>query len=362
MLNVFLPWINDNIDKLNMSIISTHTEAIPFLENNPSYICWDSFSTNSGAMHLINVNLNKINWSMLSRNSSAYTLLENNKNKIDWNELGYNTSPNTYLLYKNNTDKITNWRPICQNKSSWINNILDNNIEKLNKNEIKALSSNPCAIPIIKKYIHLMDKISLLDNPFIQQGIYGNPDAYELFQYLDNKVANNYCASSVFVPYLYNNRDKIDRNIFYNCQAPELIEWYYQKNKDLDSYWWNIISKNSAAINIINANLDKIDWKMLSLNSAAVNILELYQNNIDWNNLSQNPGIYAQHALSSRSLAFERTDGSTAREHSSLETNVQSFNYAPIINFDKLTIDYDEDYIDEDLKPLYAETNSDSDY
>ena len=370
-----------------MSIISTHPEAVPFLENNISFICWNSLSANPGAMHLIYANLNKINWSMLSRNSFAYDLLNNNKDKIDWNELGHNTSPNTHFLYNGNIDKITYWMPICQNKSSWINYVLDNNIEKLNKNEIKALSSNSYAIPIIRKYIHLMDKIALLNNEFIQQGIYGNanPDAYELFQYLDNKVANNYCASSVFVPYLHNNRDKIDRNILYNCQAQELIEWYYQKNKDLNSYWWKIISKNNAAINIIKANLDKVDWSLLSLNSAALSILELYQNNIDWNNLVHNPGIYASTFANNnvQSFYFGRTEGSTAREtrvslrgsaqsenevslrktegSTARETRVfQNINNTPIINFDKLTIDYDEDYVDEELKPLYVVSNSKS--
>ena len=34
----------------------------------------------------------------------------------------------------------------------------------------------------------------------------------------------------------------------------------------------------------------------------------------------------------------------------------------PIINFDELTINYDEEYIDETLKPLYEEIDTDTDY
>ena len=390
MTSVFLPWIYENIDKLDMTIISKHPEAVPYLKENPNKIDWDSFSENPAAINIIEDNLNKVNWSSLSRNSSAFYLLYQNKNKIDWNELGHNIAINTHLLYEGNIDKIKNWMPICKNRSVWIVNILDGNIDKLSKDEMNELSSNPSAIPIIEKYLHRINKYGLLKNEYVQQGIYGTiyPTAYRIFTYLNYKVMCNYCESPVFVSYLKQNRNKINRDIYLNINpyAEELIEWFLKNEECLEKidyenepYWWPHLSANPVAVHIlenyieyicwekfsklenaiyiIQNNLDKVNWNSLSLNCNALNILKLNQNKINWKNLSQNNGIYMEQTRFTKNKETEKNKYTVMQqEQDNIVTKL------PIINFDELTINYDEEYIDETLKPLYEEIDTDTDY
>jgi hypothetical protein len=389
MSTVFLPWIYENIDKLDMTIISKHLEAVPYFKDNPNKIDWDSFSENPAAINIIEDNLNKVNWSSLSRNSSAFNLLYQNKNKIDWNELGHNIAINTHLLYEGNIDKIKNWMPICKNRSVWIVNILDGNIDKISKDEMYELSLNPSAIPIIEKYLHQINKYGLIKNEYVQQGIYGNiyPTAYSIFKYLNYKVMSNYCESPVFVSYLKQNRNKINRDIYLNTNpyAEELIEWFFKNEECLEKidyenepYWWPHLSANPVAVRIlenyieyicwekfsklenaiyiIQNNLDKVNWNSLSLNCNALNILKLNQNKINWKNLSQNNGIYVDQTRFTKNKETEKNKYTVMQQEQDIATNLL------IINFDELTINYDEEYIDETLKPLYEEIDTDTDY
>jgi len=59
MTTVFLSWIYENIDKFDMTIISKHPEAVPYLKENPNKIDWDSFSENHAAIEIIEDNLNR---------------------------------------------------------------------------------------------------------------------------------------------------------------------------------------------------------------------------------------------------------------------------------------------------------------
>ena len=52
---------------------------------------------------------------------------------------------------------------------------------------------------------------------------------------------------------------------------------------------WHHLSKNPAAIHILEKNPDKIDWEWLSINPAAIHLLEQNPDKIVWNYLSINP-------------------------------------------------------------------------
>jgi hypothetical protein len=376
MTSVFLDWID--ISKLDMNIISGHPEAVPFFEKNTHLICWDVFSENPAGIHLLKANMNKINWKYFSKNCAGFELLMSNKNKIDWDMLGYNTGENTYLLYENNIDKIKDWMPICKNNSLWINKVLDGNIEKLNKSEIRELSSNPSAIYIIKKYLHVMIKYGLVMNPYIQNGIYGG-DSQSLFSYIDNRVPYNYCALSIFVAYLHNNRDKIDKYICMNrnLYAKELIEKYLEtENMEKidypdEPYWlpqlsanpiavhsmkkyikyiyWPNFSSLEEAIDIISENLDKVDWNALSTNRMAMNILKVNKNKINWKNMSHNFGIY----IDQTRINNENKNKKNKNDFDFEQQKKYVDQIITLINFEKITI-YDE----EDIGPLYFSDSS----
>src|SRR5271170_3563086 len=60
-----------------------------------------------------------------------------------------------------------------------------------------------------------------------------------------------------------------------------------EKNKEKID--WRILSINSEAIHLLEANKEKIDWGVLSINPAALHLLETNQEEIDWRYLSENP-------------------------------------------------------------------------
>ena len=71
-----------------------------------------------------------------------------------------------------------------------------------------------------------------------------------------------------------------------------------------DKIHWGCLSQNPAAIHLLKANRDKIDWGYLSLNPAAIHLLEANQDKIDWGCLSSNPAIFE---LDYQMMSFERS-------------------------------------------------------
>ena len=58
--------------------------------------------------------------------------------------------------------------------------------------------------------------------------------------------------------------------------------------QNLDKVDWEELSKNKAAIHILEKNLDKVDWEELSMNEAAIHILEKHLDKVSWYWLSSN--------------------------------------------------------------------------
>ena len=66
--------------------------------------------------------------------------------------------------------------------------------------------------------------------------------------------------------------------------ATKLLNWI-----DIDKIYWPWLSRNPAAIHLLEANPDKINWHWLSGNPAAIHLLEANPQKIDWEWLSLNP-------------------------------------------------------------------------
>jgi len=61
--------------------------------------------------------------------------------------------------------------------------------------------------------------------------------------------------------------------IYTNNIKPE----FYDKIQDNQKFW-NNLSDNTEAINILKQHLNKINWELLSCNIEAINILKQNQN------------------------------------------------------------------------------------
>ena len=59
--------------------------------------------------------------------------------------------------------------------------------------------------------------------------------------------------------------------------------------KNLDKVDWWELSRNPAAIRLLEKNLDKVDWWELSGNPAAIRLLEKNLDKVYWEALSRNP-------------------------------------------------------------------------
>jgi hypothetical protein len=331
-----LPWID--VNKLDKDALSRTPKAITFLEENPHMIVWDSFSLNEAGFNIIKDNLDKINWDLLSSNTSTISILKENVDKINWNNFLYTGSIDAFYVIRDNKDKIKNWSRLCCNDSYWINDIFDEDIMKtLSYSDICSLERNPCAIPTLEKFekymmwnsigcnpnaIHMCkkhpEKIHLSDlliNP--------NPEALQIFEeYILPKQFDTFylSQSEIMIPFLKKNREYINHNICENDnpEAVELIEYFIDEHsKHFDEfYWWNELSQNVSAIDImkkniqhidwwefcyleeaipiIEENLDKVNWTTLSSNCGAMHILQNNKDKIDWSRLSNNDSIYEE--------------------------------------------------------------------
>ena len=87
-------------------------------------------------------------------------------------------------------------------------------------------------------------------------------------------------------------RDWIDIEKIYwdelssNPNAIELLR------ENLDKINWTWLSGNTNAIELLQANPDKINWSLLSQNPNAIELLQEYPDEIDWIDLSVNPSIF----------------------------------------------------------------------
>jgi hypothetical protein len=72
--------------------------------------------------------------------------------------------------------------------------------------------------------------------------------------------------------------------IFIESGGDRLREWI-----DLSKLNWIGLSRNTAAVHLLEQNMDKVDWGSLSGNPAAISLLEGNLDKVDWSILSENP-------------------------------------------------------------------------
>jgi hypothetical protein len=110
------PFVKENIDKLDLSILSTSSNplAIQILENNITKIDWDELSKNPYAIQILEKNLDKVDWDELSGNPNAIHILEKNLTNVNWDGLSFN--PNAIHILEKNITKI-NWCNLSENHS-----------------------------------------------------------------------------------------------------------------------------------------------------------------------------------------------------------------------------------------------------
>lgn len=235
-------WVDTS--KLPWEKLVLKQNAIPIIEQNLDKLdreCWRGLSKNPNAIHILEKNLDKVFWAELSSNPNAISILEKYPDKVHLPSLLKNRNA-IHMIEKNldmYMDKINNACISSITSIPFLDSvhirIIEHHIDKLDSHCWRCLSENPLAIPILEKYSHKLDHISLM-------GISSIPNPY-------------------IIPIIEKNIDKLT-----------LVCWLY-------------LSENPCAISILERNLDKINWHALSRNPNAFHILEKYPEKIDWKNI-----------------------------------------------------------------------------
>ena len=253
----FVDWFPD--DSFSWSELSKNPRAIRLLEKNLNRINWRILSSNPEAIHILEDNLGQIDWRELSSNSAAIYLLEKNPNKIDWYRLSSNPAA-IYLLEKN-PDKIV-WRELSRNTNPDALILFEKNYFKLMYFDWHNLCKNPHVISLIEMELRTTKIID---------GFY-----------------KWFCCC-----YPFNTRCKIKWMSLCLNTNPTAIR-ILEENSDKIN--WSALSCNPAAIHILENNIEKINWSMLSsnTNSSAMQLIEneIRTNpytRINWLELSKNP-------------------------------------------------------------------------
>jgi hypothetical protein len=110
--------------------------------------------------------------------------------------------------------------------------------------------------------------------------------------------------------------DKIDW--LYMSKNPAAIELLEANREQI---YWSFLSENPAALPLLEANPHKIDWESLSGNPAAIHLLEANQDKIDWDVLSGNPAAIHLLEANQDKIDWEMLSGNPAAIHL-LEANL----------------------------------------
>ena len=242
--------------------------------------------------------------------------------KLPWKKLVL--QQNAIPMIEQNLDKLDRecWRGLSKNP--YAIHILEKNLDKVFWAE---LSMNPNALPILEKYPDKVHLPSLLKNRNAIHMIEKNLDMY--MDKIDiaclSAIVSNPVLDNVHIRILEHHINKIDymgwTRLTENPMAIPILEKYPNKihvlsllnlssiptprmipiiEKNIDKLTlscWMRLSANPCAIPILEKNLDKINWFSLSRNPNAFHILEKYPEkidwqSIDWDDLSTNHAIF----------------------------------------------------------------------
>ena len=91
----------------------------------------------------------------------------------------------------------------------------------------------------------------------------------------------------------------LNKSIFDNNVIHIILTYYWNildyKKKillnwiDIKQLYWDALSTNPNAIDLLKENIDKVDWYYLSKNPNAIEILKNNKHKINWRYLSKNP-------------------------------------------------------------------------
>jgi hypothetical protein len=319
-------------NKLDDNALCENPNALYYLISKGKHIDYFRLSSNPNPIAIklleeeikVNPDVN-INWDILStsKNPEAIKLLKANSDKINWNLLSANTNPKAIEIlveeYKNNPNSYKlEWTALCGNPKA-IEILIEEYKNNPNSHNLvwNALcgNSNPKIIKLLEKEIKVFPRhidinalasneteeaMKFLENNFVLEDLEYS-DYFEFWEKLS--------LNSKAIEILKKNEDKIAWHNISHTSSPEGIAFLKKKYYKIN---WGAIAHNPLpeAMALLKKNYSKIDinWEGLSQNSSpeAITLLEKEfkkkPNNLKilWRMLSSN--INAINLLNSRMI------------------------------------------------------------
>jgi len=255
------PWVEEQ--KLYIKWLCGNSKAVNLIEEKyKNQIMWERLSTNPSAINLIEQNISKVDWPSLSQNHNALHILQANINKIEWSFLITNKN-GAELVLKNQPSTVF-WSQLSRMKSDTMVKYLEEGFGSI---DWIFLSSNPCAISLLKKN---PEKINW-------EWLCLNENAGDLLNENENE-------SNLDWDWISQNSgmrlDFLERNIL-KLNIPMLC-----MSQHIQSLIPSLLKQGRIQ------SIRDLDWKKLSANSHAIDLLAVHHDMIHYDALSANTGIF----------------------------------------------------------------------
>ncbi|RLN37121.1 hypothetical protein BBJ28_00012272 [Nothophytophthora sp. Chile5] len=216
----------------------------------------------------------QIDWKRLSRNQHAVHFLEEHLDSVDWSALSGN--PGAVYLLQQHLDKI-DWHELSGNPNAI--SILERNLDNI---DWSRLCANHNAADLLEK--HALQHADELD--WTRLSNYTNVRVLRLFENHENKIHWRLLSRNpAAIPILQQHLSQI--SLPYLCTNPRVVELIDHFVDVLRFEHRSVLSLNPDALPFLEQHLDQVVWEDLSANPNGFDLLEQYPDKISWVRLTE---------------------------------------------------------------------------
>lgn len=264
------------------------------------------FSGDEETILRITKNVSKLTpkyWDLLCKNPNAIPFLMKHAKRLSNDHLHRLTfNPNAVPILDKYAHRLDmyEWEHLVKNPDAWY--LIDRHFDTFNVECLQQICNYRAMIPIFKKHMEEIFNKGIM--PEVLHSIALNPDGIPIIEkYIDildeftwSLLANNKRAQYLIDKYPANVPSETWVQL---CNSKRGIKLLYNNIDYLtDDHWCNVLIENPYAINLIKKYLYRFNqekWDILALNRAAIPIIVKNYDRLSlagFNNLCLNPSVY----------------------------------------------------------------------
>jgi hypothetical protein len=207
-----------------------------------------------------------------------------------------------YKLRKEIDIHKLNWSYLVDNQHPGATRLIQENIDKISREDFYSISQNPMHIDIILKNMDKIHSGYLSENPAAMHLLLKQPELincellslnpnFKAMEIIEKMILENMDIKSMLINRVKRETLLIKINYPYkisftllgmnsNPKAIELIEKYNENlfNNSFEDYQWATLSKNPVAVYLLEKYPEKIDWSTIVYNTNPDAIRMIEQN------------------------------------------------------------------------------------